>query len=199
MRPSALYRATATAGFACAVLLVINVFRRAGLLPETTLTHAIAPFGALTGLLAITGLYLLIRGTAGTLGLIGYLLNAAGLAGAYAIEYTLHYVFPFLGAVKVTELLAGGTGQAFLVTSVVLLAGVVTFSAAALRAGTLPIIAVVLYAAGMIPGALRNVVPLPVYLIGLAVAAAGIAWMSVRLWSAREEVAPLSARRQVTA
>ncbi|MEU7749052.1 hypothetical protein [Nonomuraea sp. NPDC049158] len=199
MRPSALYRATATAGFACAVLLLINVFRRAGLLPETTLTHAIAPFGALTGLLAITGLYLLIRGSAGTLGLIGYLLNAAGLAGAYAIEYTLHYVFPLLGGAKVNELLAGGTGQAFLATSVVLLAGVLTFSAAALRAGTLPALAVVLYAAGMIPGALRNMVPLPVYLIGLAVAAAGIAWMSARLWSAQEEAALLPAGRRMPA
>ncbi|MCA2227904.1 hypothetical protein [Nonomuraea aurantiaca] len=199
MHSSALYRATATAGFACAVLLLINVFRRAGLLPETTLTHAIAPFGALTGLLAITGLYLLIRGTAGTLGLIGYLLNAAGLAGAYAIEYTLHYVFPFLGGTKVNELLAGGTGQAFLATSVVLLAGVLTFSAAALRAGTLPGLAVVLYATGMIPGALRNMVPLPVYLIGLVVAAAGIAWMSARLWSAQEEPSLLPAGRRMPA
>ncbi|MEV6156154.1 hypothetical protein AB0L53_38010 [Nonomuraea sp. NPDC052129] len=199
MRSSALNRATATAGFACAVLLLVNVFRRAGLIPETTLTHAIAPFGALTGLLAITGLYLLIRNTAGTLGLIGYLLNAAGLAGAYAIEYTLHYVFPLLGGTKVNELLAGGTGQAFLATSVVLLAGVLTFSAAALRAGTLPALAVVLYAAGMIPGALRNMVPLPVYLIGLAVAAAGIAWMSARLWSAQEEPALLPAGRRMPA
>ncbi|MBT2231026.1 hypothetical protein [Nonomuraea sp. NEAU-A123] len=199
MRSSALYRATATAGFASAVLLVINVFRRAGLLPETTLTHAIAPFAALTGLLAITGLYLLIRGTSGTLGLIGYLLNAAGLAGAYAIEYTLHYVFPLLDGAKVTELLAGGTGRAFLITSVVLLAGVVTFSAAALRTGTLPPLGVIFYAVGMIPGALRNMVPLPVYLIGLALAAAGIAWMSARLWSAQEKAAPLPTRRQVTA
>ncbi|MFG1962627.1 hypothetical protein [Nonomuraea sp. NPDC049028] len=199
MRSSTLYHATAMAGFACAVLLVINVFRRAGLLPETTLTHAIAPFGALTGLLAITGLFLLIRGTAGALGLIGYLLNAAGLAGAYAIEYTLHYVFPLLGSAKVAELLAGGTGQAFLITSVVLLAGVLTFSMAALRAGRLPALAVVLYAAGMIPGALRNVVPLPVYLIGLAVAAAGIAWMSARLWSAQEDPALLPAGRRMPA
>jgi hypothetical protein len=180
-----LYRATAVAGFACAVLLVVNVLRRGGLLPENTLTHAIAPFGALTGLLAITGLYLAIRGT--TLGLVGYLLNAAGLAGAFAIEYTLHYVFPLLGAATVSGLLAGGTGRAFLVTSVVLLAGVLTFSAAALRAGTLPAVAIVLYAVGMIPGALRNVVPVPVYLVGLTVAAVGIAWMSARLWEAREE------------
>ncbi|WP_043634589.1 hypothetical protein [Nonomuraea candida] len=188
-----LYRPAALAGFACAALLVINAARRGGLLPETALTHAIAPFGALTGLLALTGLYLLIRGTAGTLGLVGFLLNAAGLAGAFAVEYTLHFVFPYLGGDTVGGLLAGGTGRAFLVTSVVLLAGVLTFGTAAARAGALPVPGVLLYAAGMIPGSLRNLVPLPVYLAGLVVAAAGVAWMSTRLWNAAETPAPAGA------
>lgn len=187
MHQSALYRATGAAGFVCAVVLLINVLRRAGVLRETALTHAIAPFGALTGLLAITGLYLLIRGTAGSLGLIGYLLNSAGLAGAFAIEYTLHFVFPLLGGDTIDGLLAGGTGQAFLATSVVLIAGVLTFSVAALRSGALPAVAIALYAVGMIPGSLRSVVPVPVYLAGLVLAAAGIAWMSARLWNAQEE------------
>ncbi|MEU4409370.1 hypothetical protein AB0F88_33080 [Streptosporangium sp. NPDC023963] len=193
MRQSALYRATGAAGLVCAVLLLVNILRRAGVLPETALTHAVAPFGALAGLLAITGLYLLIRDTAGGLGLVGYLLNSAGLAGAFAIEYTLHYVFPLLGRSAIDELLAGGTGRAFLVTSVVLIVGVLTFSAAALRSGALPVVAVALYAAGMIPGSLRNLVPVPVYLAGLVIAAVGIAWMSARLWAAREETAPLRA------
>ncbi|MGS2641168.1 hypothetical protein [Streptosporangium sp. LJ11] len=193
MRQSALYRATGAAGLVCAVLLLVNILRRAGALPETALTHAIAPFGALAGLFAITGLYLLIRGTAGRLGLIGYLLNSAGLAGAFAIEYTLHFVFPLLGRPTIDGLLAGGTGRAFLVTSVVLIAGVLTFSVAALRSGALPAAAIALYAAGMIPGSLRNLVPVPVYLAGLVIAAVGIAWMSARLWTAREETAPLQA------
>ncbi|MFF3442540.1 hypothetical protein [Streptosporangium sp. NPDC002721] len=193
MRHSALYRATGAAGLVCAVLLLVNILRRAGALPENTLTHAVAPFGALAGLLAITGLYLLIRGTAGGLGLVGYLLNAAGLAGAFAIEYTLHYVFPLLGRSVIDELLAGGTGRAFLVTSAVLIAGVLTFSAAALRSGALPAVAIAFYAVGMIPGSLRNLVPVPVYLTGLVIAAVGIAWMSARLWTAREEAAPLRA------
>ncbi|MGJ6968277.1 hypothetical protein ACSDR0_40850 [Streptosporangium sp. G11] len=191
MRQSALYRATAAAGLVCAVLLLFNILRRAGVLPETTVTHAIAPFGALAGLLAITGLYLLIRGTAGRLGLIGYLLNSAGLAGAFAIEYTLHYVFPLLGRSTIDGLLSGGTGRAFLVTSVVLIAGVLTFSVAALRSGALPAVAIAFYAAGMIPGSLRNLVPVPVYLAGLVIAAVGIAWMSARLWTAQEETATL--------
>ncbi|MFC4122447.1 hypothetical protein [Nonomuraea zeae] len=183
-----IYRVTAAAGFVCAVLLVINSARRAGFLPETAFTHAIAPFGALTGLLAITGIYLLIRGTTGTtLGLVGYVLNSVGLAGAFAIEYILHFVFPYLNGGTITGLLAGSTGRAFLVTSVILLAGVLTFSAAAIRSGAMPVVGVVLYAAGMIPGSLRSLVPVPVYLIGLVAAAAGVAWMAARLWSAEEE------------
>ncbi|MEV4016950.1 hypothetical protein AB0J35_41310 [Nonomuraea angiospora] len=181
------YRVTSAAGFVCAVLLVVNSARRAGLLPETAFTHAIAPFGALTGLLAITGIYLIVRGTAGGLGLIGYVLNSAGLAGAFAIEYILHFVFPYLGGGTVSELLAGGTGRAFLVTSAVLLAGVLTFSVAAIRSGAMPAVGVVLYAVGMVPGSLRNVVPVPVYLAGLVVAAIGVAWMAARLWRAEEE------------
>ncbi|UBU12170.1 hypothetical protein [Nonomuraea gerenzanensis] len=158
---------------------------------ETAFTHAIAPFAALTGLLAITGIYLHIRARAGTLGLVGYVLNSAGLAGAFAVEYTLHFVFPYLGGGVVRGLLAGGTGRAFLVTSVVLLMGVLTFSAAAIRSGGMPVVGVVLYAVGMVPGSLRNAVPEPVYLGGLVMAGVGVAWMAVRLWTAEEGGEPV--------
>ncbi|WP_113703637.1 hypothetical protein [Nonomuraea lactucae] len=187
---SSFYRAASVAGFACAAILLVNVARRGGLLPETAVTHAIAPLAPLTGLLTVTGLYLLISGRAGGLGLAGYLLNAAGLAGAFAIEYTLHFVFPYLGRPVIAGLLTVGTGRAFLVTSVVLLAGVVSFGAAALRTRALPAAGIVLYMAGMIPGSLRNAVPPPVYLAGLAVAAIGIAWLSTRLWRAADEPVP---------
>ncbi|WP_436757312.1 hypothetical protein [Streptosporangium sp. V21-05] len=129
----------------------------------------------------------------GAAGLVGYLLNSAGLAGAFAIEYTLHHVFPPLGGTTIDGLLSGGTGRAFLVTSVVLIAGVLAFGVAAPRSGALPAVAIALYAVGMIPGSLRNPVPVPVYLAGLVIAAVGIAWMSARLWAAREESAPLQA------
>ncbi|SPL92547.1 unnamed protein product [[Actinomadura] parvosata subsp. kistnae] len=178
------------------MLLVVNAGRRGGLVPETAFTHAIAPFAALTGLLAITGIYLLIRERAGVLGLVGYVLNSAGLAGAFAVEYTLHFVFPYLGSGTVRGLLAGGTGRAFLVTSVVLLVGVLTFAVAAGRSGVMPVVGVVLYAVGMVPGSLRNLVPEPVYLGGLVAAGVGVAWMAVRLWAAAKaeaEKAPVMA------
>ncbi|MEU4508204.1 hypothetical protein AB0G05_01790 [Nonomuraea wenchangensis] len=178
-----LHRVAAVAGFVSGLLIVVNAARRGGLVAETDLTHAIAPFGALTGLLAVTGIYLVIRHRAGVLGLVGYVLNSAGLAGAFAVEYILHYVFPYLGAGTVAALLTGMTGTAFLVTSAVLVIGVVVFGVAAVRSGMMPVVAVALYVAGMLPGSLRNLVPVPLYLGGLVVAAAGVVWMSARLWS----------------
>ncbi|MFI0422466.1 hypothetical protein [Spongiactinospora sp. 9N601] len=181
------YRVTAGAGLVCAGLLVFNALRRAGVVPENAVTHAVAPFAALTGLLMVTGLYLLARHAAGGLGVAGYVLNAAGLAGAFAVEYVLHFVFPLLAGGTVRGLLDGATGRAFLVTSVILMAGVLTFGAAVLRSGVFPVPAVLLYMAGMVPGSLRNVVPEPVYLGGLVVAAAGVAWLAARLWGAEED------------
>ncbi|GIG71126.1 hypothetical protein [Phytomonospora endophytica] len=175
-----LNRLTAYAGYACAFLLLFNVTRRAGVLPENAFTHAVAPFAVLAGLFAVTGLYRLVRPAAGTLGLVGYVLNAAGLAGAFAVEYTLHFVFPGLTEETRSHLLDGGTGRAFLATAVVLIAGVLTFSAAALRSRVLPTGAVVLYAVGMVPGSLRGAVPVAVYLGGLVLAAAGVVWMAHR-------------------
>ncbi|MGA5761859.1 hypothetical protein [Nonomuraea bangladeshensis] len=178
-----LHRVAAVAGFVSGLLIVVNAARRGGLVAETDFTHAIAPFGALTGLLAVTGIYLVIRHRAGALGLVGYVLNSAGLAGAFAVEYILHYVFPYLGAGTVAALLTGMTGTAFLVTSAVLVIGVVVFGVAAVRSGMMPVVGVVLYVAGMLPGSLRSLVPVPLYLGGLVVAAVGVVWMSARLWS----------------
>jgi hypothetical protein len=182
MMSSRLFRLAAGAGLACAVLLVVNVGRRAGVLPDGWLTNTIAPFAALAGVFALTGLYLVQRTQAGRVGVAGYALNLAGLAGAFAIEYTLHFVFPELSAEKVMDLLMAGTGLAFTVTAVVLIVGVLIFGAASWRARVLPAPAIGLYVAGMIPGSLRTAVPVPVFLAGLTVAAIGIAWLSVALW-----------------
>lgn len=187
-----IYQVSAAAGFACAALLVVNAARRGGFLPETAFTHAIAPFAALTGLFAIVGIYLLIRDSAGGLGIAGFVLNAAGLAGAFAVEYILHFVFPYLDRPVVTGLLAATTGRAFLVTSVILILGVLVFSAAAIRSRAIDVPAVVLYAAGMMPGSLRNLVPEPVYLGGLVIAAIGVAWMARRLWLTERDVPALA-------
>src|SRR5690348_1305060 len=105
MNSSHLFRLAAGAGLACAVLLVVNVARRAGVLPDSWLTDTIAPFAALAGVFALTGLYLVQRAQTGPVGVAGYALNLAGLAGAFAIEYTLHFVFPELSTDQIMDLL----------------------------------------------------------------------------------------------
>jgi hypothetical protein len=182
MTASRLFRLVGLAGIACALLLFVNSARRGGLLPENGLTHAIAPFGALLGLFALAGLYLYQRAEAGVLGAVGFTLNAVGLAGAFAIEYAIHFIFPYLGTAQVSSLVEGATGRAFLATAVILITGVVLFGIASWRAGRLPAGAVALYVVGMIPGSLRNAVPVWVYLTGLVIAAVGVAWMSLPLF-----------------
>jgi hypothetical protein len=182
-----LYRVAGAAGIACALLLAVNAARRSGALPENDLTHAIAPFAALFGLFALSGLYLWQRAEAGVLGCVGYGLNAAGLAGAFAIEYTLHFVFRYLDDGVVDGLVGGATGTAFRATALVLITGTVLFGVASWRAGRLPAIAVALYTIGMVPGSLRNAVPETVYLGGLLVAAAGVGWLGWTLIGQRVE------------
>src|SRR2546423_10986109 len=133
MTPQRLFRWAAFAGFACAVLLAVSVGRRGGVLPDTAVLNAIAPLGSLAGLFTITGLYLRQRAAAGMLGLIGYGLNFAGLAGAFAIEYVLHFVFHYLPSDRVDALVHGGTGNAFRVTAIVLICGVLAFGVASWR------------------------------------------------------------------
>jgi hypothetical protein len=188
---SALFRSAAGAGLVCALVLVLNVGRRLGFVPDDELTRAIAPLAALSGVFALTGLHMWQRDRLGALGLIGYALNAVGLAGAFAIEYVVQFVFPYLGMDVVLTLVDGPTGVAFRATAVVLLIGVLVFGAASWRARVLPRAALVLYVAGMIPGALRTAVPVPVYLIGLLAAAFGVGWMSLALRRAH----PADARR----
>ncbi|OLB74375.1 MAG: hypothetical protein AUI14_23670 [Actinobacteria bacterium 13_2_20CM_2_71_6] len=192
MTPSQLYRLTSFVGLTCTAILVFNSARKGGLVPDITLTRAVAPLGALTGLFALTGIYLWQRAETGVLGLVGYALNAAGLAGAFAIEYTLQYVFAYLPKGEVTALVDGAPGKAFTVTAVVLIAGALTFGAAMWRARRFPPAAVALYAIGMVPGSLRNVVPVGVYLAGLLAAAAGVAWLSLTLLRQRK-VSPVFA------
>lgn len=188
MTSTRLFPLAGSAGLACALLLVVNAARRAGLLPDTDLTESIAPLAALAGLFALTGLYLWQRAEAGAIGLVGYVLNAAGLAGAFAIEYTLHFVLRYLDPGTVDRLVDGGTGTAFRATAVVLILGVLAFSAASLRARRFPPIPVALYAVGMIPGSLRNAVAEPLYLSGLVLAALSVAWLSLPLLALIKEV-----------
>jgi hypothetical protein len=182
MPPRTLYRLAAFAGLLSALILVVNSFRRAGVLPSTQLTHGIAPASATLGLFAITGLYLWQRQQAGTLGLVGYGLNLAGLAAAVGTEFIINYVFPQLDADTVKGLVAGTTGRSLLLAGLLLLIGVVVFSIASWRAGVFPRFALAAYVIGVGAAGLRTVLPLAASTLGLLVAAGATTWLSIALW-----------------
>lgn len=194
MSTSTLYRTAAVAGLGCALLLVINAARFAELVPENALTHAIAPLAALAGLFVLTGLYLWQHAAAGRLGLLGYALNAVGLAGVFAIEYTVHFTFAHLNDSVVEDLVEGATGTAFTMTSVVFILGVLGFATASWRVRQLPTVAIGLYAVGLTLVGLRTLLPEAVYLTALAIAAVGIGWLSVALYQAASSYRRAEAR-----
>ena len=181
MPPNVLYRLAGQTGIVTGILLLFNTARRAGVVPENAFTHQIAPVAAFLAPLVITGLYLWQRERTGLLGLVGYLLNFLGLAGALAIEYVLHYVFPLLPKETVDSLVDGRTGMGFLIISVVYLTGIVLFGLAMWRADLMPRVAVALYVAGFVPTALRPLLPAAVVTAGFVLGSIAVIWLSVIL------------------
>ena len=181
MPTTTLQRLAGLAGVIGAALVVVAAARRAGLVPDDALTEALAPPASALLLFTLTALYLVQREPAGRLGLIGYVLNHLGLAGLFAVEFVTHAVFQFQDEATRDAVLDGPGRPYFLVVALTFLVGVVTFGVASLRTRVLPAGAVGLYMVGLVPAALRTSVPEPVYLTGLVVGAAGVAWMSATL------------------
>jgi hypothetical protein len=161
-----------------AALLLTATARRLGLVPDVTLTHAIAPPASALALLTLTGLYFWQRDRLGGLGLAGYALNLLGLAGLFAVEFTTQLVLPYADRATRDALLAGPPRTAFGVVALVFLAGVVLFGVACLRAGVLPVPAVALYMLGFATAALRGIVPDPFYNGALVIGAVAVLWLS---------------------
>ncbi len=183
MPTTALYRLAGIAGALSALVILTNTARRSGLVPANLFTRGIAPLAECFGLLALTGLYLLQRRESGTLGAVGYALNTIGLAGTLGIDVVTNYVLPYLRPADATALLAGTTGQMFRITSVVFLLGVLIFAIATWRARRLPAVAMALYVVGLVPVALRTVLPAPVASVGLVITAVATTWLASALWT----------------
>lgn len=188
MPPTTLYRLAGQAGVLTGVLLLFNDARRVGLVPENAFTHGIAPIAAFLAAFALTGLYLRQRERTGALGLWGYALNVVGLTGLAAIEFTLHYVFPFLDKATVDKLVDGRTGTGFLIISVIFIVGVILFGVATWRAGRFPAWAAALYVVGFVPTALRAVLPEAVVSAAFVVGSAAVIWLSAILWRESHDV-----------
>jgi hypothetical protein len=187
--PATLYRITAVAGCGSAVILLINAAKRAEIIPTTAFTQLIAPLAQILALALVTGLYLAFGRRTGTFGLVAYLLNALALAALVGVEFVINLVFRDLPADSVAALRAGSLGIALTAASVLFLLGSLAFVAAMLRPREVPAAALVLYAMGTVPIALRAFVPEAVLDVGLAVLALGVAWLAIWLFSRSDRIA----------
>ncbi|MCU7728270.1 hypothetical protein ODJ79_31525 [Actinoplanes sp. KI2] len=181
MSERTLYRLAAWAGLLGAALTLFAATRRAGLVPENPLTHALAPPASALLLFTLTALYLRQRREAGRLGLAGYVLNQLGLTGLFAIEFLTHAVLQFQDAATREQTLTGPGRPYFLVVALVFLVGVLLFGAASWRAAIFPRPAVALYVLGLTAAALRTSVPEPIYLSGLVIGSVAVGWLSLAL------------------
>jgi hypothetical protein len=181
---STLYRLAGAAGLLTGVLLLVNDLRREDLLPENALTHSIAPVPAVLALFMLTGLYLWQRDQAGRLGLVGYALNSAGVAGLLVGEFAAHFLFADLTTAEVDALVDGRPRAAFLVIAAVFAVGVVLFSIASWRAGAYPRWAIALYLVGFLLAAGRNAVPDLVVSFGFLLGSVGVLGLAATLWRA---------------
>jgi hypothetical protein len=188
-----IYRSAAACGLACALILVFNAARRAGLVPSNGLTHAVAPLAETFGLLALIGLYLLHRERSGPAGQAAFVLNFVGLCGVLGAEFIINLIFPTLTKAQEDAFLHGPTGKVFTISAITFLIGAAMFGATMWRFALLPRPASVAYAVGSAVIGLRGVLPGAVYVTGLLIVAAGIAALSIAL--GRQEVPDMRALR----
>jgi hypothetical protein len=175
------YRLTGILGLIGSVVLVLNGARLLEFLPDNDLMHVVALFATLFGLFALMGVGLRQHTQLGRVGTIGFVLNAAGLAGAFAIEFVLHAIFPALPKATIEGLVEGRAGTAFLLVSVVLATGVLIFGITTWRTHVFPNWTVAVYTIGLTIVAVGRPLPLPVYVTGLVIAAVGISGLSLAL------------------
>lgn len=191
MFPTRLYRLIAWAAMLSGLFIIIKKLVVELLLPLNPATNAVGTAGLLLGLFALTGVYLYERQASGSFGLVGYLVNWFGLAAVAGVDYARNYILPYLSKSEVQALLAGPTRLAFLACALFFLVGVVLFSAASLRAGVFPRLAVVLYLIGFVVYSLFFFLPNVVVVIAEVGGAVGIIWLGYALWIATRKAAAM--------
>ena len=191
MFPVQLYRLIAWAAMLSGLFIIIKKLVVELLLPLNPATNAVGTAGLLLGLFALTGIYLYERQASGSFGLVGYLVNWFGLGAVAGVDYARNYILPYLSKSEVQALLAGPTRLAFLACALFFLVGVVLFSAASLRAGVFPRLAVVLYLIGFTVYSLYFFLPNVVVVIAEVGGAVGIIWLGYALWIAIRKTAAM--------
>lgn len=174
-------RAAGTAGIFAAVILVVNAAKRAGLLPTTAATQLLAPLAEVLAIALVTGLFALCAPTLGRVGRVAFGLQFVALGLLVGVEFVINLVFAEVAPATVADLRDGPLGAALTVSSILFLVGTVGFAAALARTGLPPRGALLLYAGGAVPVAMRAFVPEAVLDAGLVTLATGVAWLAVWL------------------
>lgn len=177
MKVSQLYHWAGIAGIAAGFLNIIAEFAPDRLGGPLNLLVVIL------GLWLLTALYIRQREESGMLGFIGYIINTFGLALFAGLVFAQLFVLSVLDTALVTELLAGPTGQAALVSMVIFTVGVILFGVALIRANLFPKWAAALYIIGFLPVAVAPFIREIIVSIGEVVAGIGLMWLSYALMS----------------
>jgi hypothetical protein len=178
-------RLASIAGTLAAAILFVNAGKRAGLIPLSPLTQSIAPLAQAFAILLIVGIAQAALRRTGWFSAIAIAVNLVGLAAATGTEWVINLVFAQLDTSTITTLRLGPLGVAFLVASVVFLAGSLLFCIALFRDKRAPKIPTAAYAVASIPIGLRNLVPEIALDLAISVLAASVLWLSLWLLTLR--------------
>jgi hypothetical protein len=182
IRPVVL-RGAALAGVGSAGILLVNAAKRAQILPTTAVTQLIAPLAEAFALALLLGLYAAAGRKAGLLGDLAIGVNVLALALLTAAELVINLVFAHLPGATITELRHGPLGVALTVTSLLFLLGSFLQVAAMWRALGSARPALIGYALGAVPVALRAFVPEAVLDLAVMLLGLSVGWLAVWLWT----------------
>jgi hypothetical protein len=170
------------AGFAAAIVLLVNAAKRAEILALSPVTQLVAPVAQLMAVGLVVGIYVATPAIRGRLGSIGVVLYSASLVGLVGVEFIINLVFPYVTPEIIGELRAGPLGTALTVVSIAFLTGTLVFYAALWRVAQSPKLAIIITVFSSVPIALRAAFPEVVLQLGLVGLAVGVTMLTFWLF-----------------
>jgi hypothetical protein len=170
------------AGFAAAIVLLVNAAKRAEILTLSPVTQLVAPVAQLMAVGLVVGIFVATPAMRGRLGSIGVLLYSASLVGLVGVEFIINLVFPYVTPEIIGQLRAGPLGTALTVVSIAFLTGTLVFYAALWRVAKSPKLAIIITVVSSVPIALRTAFPEVVLQLGLVGLAVGVTMLTFWLF-----------------
>jgi hypothetical protein len=170
---------------AAAVVLVVNVLKRAGIIALSPVTQFAAPLAQLLAIGLVVAVFAATPAVRGRLGSLGAVLCAASLVVLVGVEFVINLVFPHIAPETINQLRSGPLGIAFTVSSISFLLGTLVFFTALWRVAGSPKFAILLAVASSVPIALRTAFPEVVLQSGLGGLVGAVAMLAFWLIRSR--------------